>query len=429
MNHNMPGCIAKFKDLLGENFPILGLQNNGEAASNTLSIMHDYEIGGASTDDFVAAILPFCHPGTTREEVLDAWVTMHGGIPADRLQMVYELHRHYPIYLLSNNNQEHWRDVMERYFSPELHQADSPYNLHPISDYFDGLFLSHIMRIGKPDQRIFQESDCQIAEDWASLGRGEYHRENTIFVDDLLANRKAAEAFGWQACASLDELLSLLNKQPGEVPHELLSLLSKQASHEENQETLALDQTEETTPAVDAEGFISAREKTVLTFLRGHNIPFTNYIHPEGKTIEEAKRWWHNDGSVHCKNLFFRNHKGNVHYLVCFDCDHDLAIHDLEHRLKASLQAAGLPAPGKLSFASPERMMRYLGLEPGSVSPFGLINDQQHEVILFLDKNLLQATSLSFHPNDCRGTVVISREAFEAYLQIIGNKVEYLELY
>ena len=79
------------------------------------------------------------------------------------------------------------------------------------------------------------------------------------------------------------------------------------------------------------------REETVLTYLREHDIPFTCYNHPEGKTIEEAKRWWKDDGSVHCKNIFMRNHKGNRHYLVCFHCDHDLDIHDLEARLKASL--------------------------------------------------------------------------------------------
>ena len=100
------------------------------------------------------------------------------------------------------------------------------------------------------------------------------------------------------------------------------------------------------------------REETVLNYLRGHQIPFQCYHHPEGKTIEEAKRWWHDDGSVHCKNLFFRNHKGNRHYLVCLHCDYDLPIHDLEQMLKASLVAKGLPSCGKLSFASPERMER-----------------------------------------------------------------------
>lgn len=172
-----------------------------------------------------------------------------------------------------------------------------------------------------------------------------------------------------------------------------------------------------------------SREETVLNFLREHDIPFTNYNHPEGKSIEEAKKWWKDDGSVHCKNLFFRNHKGNKHYLVCLHCDHDLDIHDLEHRLKASLVAQGLPSCGKLSFASAERMMKYLGLEPGSVSPFGLINDTNHEVQLFLDENIKEAPLLSFHPNDCRGTVVIKREDFERYLAIVGNTYEYISLY
>ena len=172
-----------------------------------------------------------------------------------------------------------------------------------------------------------------------------------------------------------------------------------------------------------------SREETVLNYLREHGIDFDNYNHPEGKTIEEAKRWWKDDGSVHCQNLFFRNHKGNKHYLVCFDCNHDLDIHDLQHRLKTALTSQGLPSCGKLSFASAERMMRYLGLEPGSVSPFGLINDTEHHVHLFLDTNLQRAETLSFHPNDCRGTVVISRADFEKYLQCVGNEYEYIDLY
>jgi Ala-tRNA(Pro) deacylase len=71
--------------------------------------------------------------------------------------------------------------------------------------------------------------------------------------------------------------------------------------------------------------------------------------------------------------------------------------------------------------------MRYLGLEPGSVSPFGLINDIEHHVILFLDSRLKDAQSLSFHPNDCRGTVVITQQAFQQYLSSVGNTVEYIQ--
>ena len=164
---------------------------------------------------------------------------------------------------------------------------------------------------------------------------------------------------------------------------------------------------------------LELRSKKVFEFLDSHQIKYEVYFHPESPTIEIAKQYWRKDGSVHCKNLFFRNHKGNRHYLVCFDCDRDMAIHDLEHRLHQ----------GKLSFASQQRMERYLGLLPGSVSPFGLINDEEHHVHLFLDRNLLDRPSLSFHPNDNHATVVISKEEFARYLREIGNTYEYIEMY
>ena len=164
---------------------------------------------------------------------------------------------------------------------------------------------------------------------------------------------------------------------------------------------------------------LKARRAKVLEFLRQHDIAFEMYEHPEAPTIDIAREYWHADGSKHCKNLFFRNHKGNRHYLVVFDCEQSLAIHDLEHRLRQ----------GKLSFASEQRMMRCLGLMPGSVSPFGLINDTQSEVHLFLDANLREYPSLSFHPNDNTATVVITQEMFARYLDAVGASYEYIELY
>ena len=164
---------------------------------------------------------------------------------------------------------------------------------------------------------------------------------------------------------------------------------------------------------------MSERQERVFDFLQQQGIEYSFYTHPEAPTIEIARQYWRNDGSKHCKNLFFRNHKGNRHYLVVFDSEQSLAIHDLEHRLKQ----------GKLSFASEQRMERYLGLKPGSVSPFGLINDTDNHVHLFLDKNLLDYPSLSFHPNDNRATVVISQQMFAKYLAAVGNSYEYIELY
>jgi Ala-tRNA(Pro) deacylase len=96
-----------------------------------------------------------------------------------------------------------------------------------------------------------------------------------------------------------------------------------------------------------------------------------------------------------------------------------LAIHDLEKRLKQ----------GKLSFASEKRLEKYLGLKPGSVSPFGLINDSENHVHLFLDQNLKKAKRISFHPNINTATVVIDFQDFIKFLDASGNSYEFLELY
>lgn len=159
--------------------------------------------------------------------------------------------------------------------------------------------------------------------------------------------------------------------------------------------------------------------KAVLRYLDEKGLKYSWYTHEEAPTIEIARSRWHADGSKHCKNLFFRNHKGNRHYLVVLDCEYNLDIHDLEKRLHQ----------GKLSFASPHRMEHYLGLTPGSVSPFGLINDTDNHVHLFLDANLQQHESLSFHPNDNHATVVIPKEEFLKYLNEVGNSYEFIELY
>lgn len=149
------------------------------------------------------------------------------------------------------------------------------------------------------------------------------------------------------------------------------------------------------------------------------NIEFDYYEHPPVPTVEAASKYWAGISSAHCKNLFFRNHKGDKHYLVVFDYTQILNIRDLEIRLKQ----------GKLSFASTQRMMKYLGLEPGSVSPFGLIHDVQNHVHLFIDKNLEAAKHISFHPNLNTASLVIALPDFIRYLEHVGNSYEFIELY
>lgn len=149
------------------------------------------------------------------------------------------------------------------------------------------------------------------------------------------------------------------------------------------------------------------------------NIKFEYYEHPPAPTIEEALKYWENLEATHCKNIFFRNHKGNQHYLVILEHRQALDIHDLEKRLKQ----------GKLTFASPERLMKHLGLTPGSVTPFGLINDKANHVYVFFDENLKQSEKISFHPCINTASLVISFSDFERFMKWTGNGFEYLKLY
>jgi Ala-tRNA(Pro) deacylase len=74
-------------------------------------------------------------------------------------------------------------------------------------------------------------------------------------------------------------------------------------------------------------------------------------------------------------------------------------------------------------------LAKYLGVKPGSVSLFGLINDTENHVYVFLDKKLLSSEFLSFHPNDNSASLKISKEDFFKFLEWTGNSYEFLELY
>jgi Ala-tRNA(Pro) deacylase len=161
------------------------------------------------------------------------------------------------------------------------------------------------------------------------------------------------------------------------------------------------------------------RRETVINYLEQHHIPFEIHEHPPVPTVEEALHAWKDIDAAHCKNLFFRNHKGNKHFLVILDHRRQLNIRDLEQKLKQ----------GKISFASPERMERYLGLLAGSVSAFGIINDHENHVHLFIDAELQSAERISFHPNENNATFVISFASFKRFLESSGNSYEFIELY
>lgn len=162
-----------------------------------------------------------------------------------------------------------------------------------------------------------------------------------------------------------------------------------------------------------------SKSEKVLQLLGELDIKYELYEHPPVPTVEDALPYWDKIDATHCKNLFFRNHKGNRHYLVILKHNRKLNIRDLEQRLKQ----------GKISFASPQRMERYLGLSGGSVSVFGLINDEENHVHLFLDDGLESAEKISFHPNENNATVVISDQSFIKFLDWSKNSYEFITLY
>ena len=163
---------------------------------------------------------------------------------------------------------------------------------------------------------------------------------------------------------------------------------------------------------------MTPQEERVVARLHELGIAFTRHEHPPVATVEEASAHWAGIDATHCKNLFLRNQKGNRHYLVV-----------LTASKKADLRAvADQIGDGKLSFASPERMMTHLGVTPGSVSPFGLINDREHLVRVALDTDFQQAARLAFHPNSNTLTFTISAADFARFLASCGNPVQHVKV-
>ena len=183
MNHNMPECIARFTDILGEKNmkTILGLASNGEGTAD--SLMEQYERGNISTDAFIDGIMHYAVRPTTREEIIAAWNAMHGGIPEERLQLIQSWkdagHR---LFLLSNNNELHWEHILSQYDM----------------SMFEHCFASHLMHMSKPDSRIYETVDKQLRE-WGC--EQPFH-----FVDDIAINRKAAEQLGWKTYETIYEV-------------------------------------------------------------------------------------------------------------------------------------------------------------------------------------------------------------------------------
>lgn len=156
----------------------------------------------------------------------------------------------------------------------------------------------------------------------------------------------------------------------------------------------------------------------VFDRLQALGISYDLYEHPPVFTAEEAATHWRDLPGKAVKNLFLRNKKGDRHYLVILGIEKQA---DLRHLVKVI-------GDDRLSFGSPERLMKHLGVTPGSVSPFGLINDRDRAVRVIVDSDLKTADRLIFHPNDNRASLTITGADFVRFVETHANGVRWIKL-
>ncbi|MCL2146895.1 MAG: prolyl-tRNA synthetase associated domain-containing protein [Synergistaceae bacterium] len=162
-----------------------------------------------------------------------------------------------------------------------------------------------------------------------------------------------------------------------------------------------------------------ARERDlVFNKLDELKIKYSVIEHPPVYTIEEMDSLGIFDGVSICKNLFVRNDKGNKHYLIVIRKDKQADLKEISARISES----------RLSFASEERLQKYLGLKKGEVTPLGIINDEEHAVIILLDKDLDGKKPVGVHPNDNSATVVLSFYSLIMYIKHFGNKLNTISI-
>ena len=147
-------------------------------------------------------------------------------------------------------------------------------------------------------------------------------------------------------------------------------------------------------------------------------ITYQKYEHPPVFTGEAAAEYWGRIPGTQIKNLFLRNKKGDRQYLVILEVAKQA---DLRHLVKVI-------GDDRFSFGSPDRLMATLGVAPGSVSPFGLLQEGSRDVRVIVDQDLRSAERLIFHPNLNTLSLTITVPDFERFLATRPNSVRWLKL-
>jgi Ala-tRNA(Pro) deacylase len=137
------------------------------------------------------------------------------------------------------------------------------------------------------------------------------------------------------------------------------------------------------------------------------NIQHRTVHHPALFTVELSRELRGQIPGGHTKNLFLRDKKGAIYLVVALE-DATVDLKGLHRKLGAS---------GRFSFGSTDLLREVWGVEPGSVSPFGAINDEASRVTVVLDAAMMQHETLNYHPLDNRMTTAIAREDLIKFLR------------
>ena len=157
---------------------------------------------------------------------------------------------------------------------------------------------------------------------------------------------------------------------------------------------------------------------TLDTFLARHGIEVERHEHPAVFTVEESLRLVPSLPGAKTKNLFLRDKKGAMHFLVTVPYDLSVDLGALADRLEVK----------GLGLASPERLLKHLGITPGSVSLLALVNDEAKAVQAVIDRRLWEAEAIHAHPLVNTATMVIPHAQLERFLAATGHSPKVVEV-
>ncbi|MBT3834799.1 prolyl-tRNA synthetase associated domain-containing protein [Candidatus Peribacteria bacterium] len=148
------------------------------------------------------------------------------------------------------------------------------------------------------------------------------------------------------------------------------------------------------------------------------NIDYEKFEHQAVFTCEESEGMEIKIPGAHTKQLLTRDKKGRRNILA-------IVMHDKTVDMKELGEILGTK---KLSFASPDRLKRLLGVDPGSVTPFGLMFDAEKEVEVIFDKDAWEIDQFRFHPLINTATLVINRDGFQKFLAETGHEFKIMKI-